>query len=134
MALQKMEHFLVLTDDIGATRDFYCEVLGLEEGVRPPLGFPGYWVYLGDTPVIHIAEWESYTDHSERLGIPVTRRAGSTGSFDHIAFNGSGTEDMRRKLDALGVPYSVNDVPAAGLVQLFLDDPNGVKIELNFRD
>src|SRR5262245_55334798 len=52
MPLTKMEHYLVLTKDIDATRDFYCRVLGMSDGFRPPLGFPGYWLYLGDTAVI----------------------------------------------------------------------------------
>ncbi len=51
MPLTKMEHYLVLTKDIDATRDFYCRVLGMKDGFRPPLGFPGYWLYLGETPV-----------------------------------------------------------------------------------
>ena len=32
-----------------------------------------------------------------------------------------------------GVPAVANDVPAAGIRQLFLEDPNGVRIELNVR-
>ena len=48
MPLDKIEHYLVLTDDIDATRDFYVEALGMRVGPRPPLGFPGYWVYVGD--------------------------------------------------------------------------------------
>ncbi len=39
MPLTKMEHYLVLTDDIDATRDFYCQALGMHVGFRPPLGF-----------------------------------------------------------------------------------------------
>ena len=49
MPLTKLEHYLVLTDDIDATRDFYVEALGMQVGFRPPLGFPGHWVYIGDT-------------------------------------------------------------------------------------
>ena len=71
MPLTKMEHYLVLTADIEATRDFYCRALGMQVGFRPPLEFPGYWLYVGDTPCIHIAEWQTYTAHSLRQGIPV---------------------------------------------------------------
>jgi catechol 2,3-dioxygenase-like lactoylglutathione lyase family enzyme len=132
MPLNLMEHYLVLTDDIEQTRDFYMEVLGLEDGFRPELGFPGYWLYLKATPALHIAEWETYTDHSNKLGIPVTTRAEGTGAFDHIAFNGSDPDAMLSVLDAQSIPYERNDVPHAKLVQVFLNDPNGVKIELNF--
>lgn len=132
MPLNLMEHYLVLTDDIEQTRGFYLEVLGLEDGFRPELGFPGYWLYLKAIPVLHIAEWETYTDHSNKLGIPVTTRAEGTGAFDHIAFNGSDPDAMLSVLDAQSIPYERNDVPHAKLVQLFLNDPNGVKIEMNF--
>jgi catechol 2,3-dioxygenase-like lactoylglutathione lyase family enzyme len=133
MPLTRLEHYLVLTDDVDATRDFYRDVLGLVVGKRADLGFAGYWLYLGEVPVIHIAEWASYTSHSQRSGIPVTTRAEGTGSFDHVAFNGSDADEMIARLDARGIPYHRNDVPVANLVQLFLYDPNGVKVELNYR-
>lgn len=133
MPLHLLEHFLVMTDDVDATRDFYRDVLGFRDGKRPELGFLGYWLYLGDTPVIHIADWQTYTEHSRQLGIPVTTRAASTGVFDHVAFNGSNAQEMIRHLQALGIPFERNDVPGIGLVQLFLNDPNGLKLELNYR-
>ena len=132
MPLNKMEHYLVLTDDIDATRAFYIDILGLEDGFRPPLEFPGYWLYLAQTPVLHIAEWDTYTRHSKSLGIPVTTRAKGTGAFDHIAFNGTAPEEMIERLEIAGIPYDCNEVPHAGLMQLFLNDPNGIKIELNY--
>jgi catechol 2,3-dioxygenase-like lactoylglutathione lyase family enzyme len=131
MPLTKMEHFLVLTHDIEKTRKFYCDVLGLLVGWRPPLAFLGYWLYLGDIPCVHIGEWNSYTAHSLDLGIPVTTPAPGTGPLDHIAFNGSDFEEIRERLDKHGVRYSLNVVPENGLRQLFLEDPNAVKIELN---
>jgi catechol 2,3-dioxygenase-like lactoylglutathione lyase family enzyme len=133
MPLHKLEHYLVMTNDIDATRDFYRDVIGLTVGFRADLGFPGHWLYIGDTPVIHIAEWETYTVHSNKLGIPVTTRAPGTGPLDHVAFNGSDANEMARKLDKLGIAYHRHEVPHVGLTQLFLNDPNGLKIELNYR-
>jgi len=132
MPLNLMEHYLVLTDDIDATREFYLDVLGLEDGFRPELGFPGYWLYLNTTPVLHIAEWLTYTAHSNKMGIPVSTRSDSTGAFDHIAFNGTDPDETITCLEKYSIPFERNDVPHAGLVQLFLNDPNGIKIELNF--
>jgi catechol 2,3-dioxygenase-like lactoylglutathione lyase family enzyme len=102
-------------------------------GFRPPLGFPGYWVYVGETPCIHIAEWQTYTAHSLEQGIPVSSRAGGTGPLDHIAFNAHDYDDVLGRLQAYGVPATPNDVPGGTLRQLFLQDPNGVKIEINVR-
>ena len=131
MPLTKMEHFLVLTDDIERTRAFYCEVLGMTVGPRPPLAFAGYWLYVGEVPCVHIGDWQSYTTHSHELGIPVTIPAPGTGPVDHIAFNGSNYEEIRACLERHGVGFSLNVVPQNGLRQLFLQDPNGVKIEIN---
>ena len=133
MPLTKLEHFLVLTADIDATRDFYCHALGMRAGHRPTLGFPGHWVYVGETPCIHIAEWQTYTAHSQALGIPVSTRAKGTGPVDHIAFNGQDYDEVVARLEKYGVRTERNDVPGGMLRQLFLTDPNGVKIEINIR-
>jgi len=131
MPLTRLEHFLVLSRDIDATRDFYCDVLGLREGFRPPLGFPGYWLYLGDTPCIHIAEWQTYTAHSQGRDIPVSEPAPGTGAVDHLAFNATDYDEIVQRLAAHGVTAHRNVTHANGLRQLFLFDPNGVKIEIN---
>ncbi len=39
MPLHKLEHYLVMTNDIDATRDFYRDVIGLTVGFRAELGF-----------------------------------------------------------------------------------------------
>jgi catechol 2,3-dioxygenase-like lactoylglutathione lyase family enzyme len=131
MPLTQLEHYLVLTDDIDATRDFYCNALGMREGPRPPLGFSGYWVYLREVPCIHIADWHSYRAHSEATGIAISARAAGTGPLDHIAFNAVDYESVKARLQANGIVVAENLVPGAGLRQLFLSDPNGVKIEIN---
>jgi catechol 2,3-dioxygenase-like lactoylglutathione lyase family enzyme len=133
MPLTQLEHYLVLTDDLDKTRDFYCLALGLRCGPRPPLGFPGYWLYLGDVPCIHVAEWLSYRAHSIAAGIATSQRAAGTGPVDHIAFNAVDCEAVKARLSAHGVEFAQNEVPGARLTQLFLNDPNGVKVEINVR-
>ena len=132
MPLTRMEHFLVMTDDVDATRNFYRDVLGFQEGFRPDLGFLGHWLYLGDTPCIHIADWATYTAHSNRLGIPVTKPAPGTGPLDHVAFNGSDYDDLIDRLRRHAVAHHPHDSPGIGLRQIFLNDPNGLKLELNY--
>ncbi len=131
MALTKMEHLLVLTDDIEETRGFYCGVLGLEEGERPPLEFPGYWLYLGGVPCVHVAEREAYSAHVQTLGLGASAASEGTGAVDHIAFSGSDYEVIAARLRRNGVEAVENTIPAAGLRQLFVRDPNGVRIEIN---
>src|SRR5919112_5909009 len=81
MAVGGLQHLLVLTDDIDATRDFWCGALELEQGERPPLEFPGYWLYAGGVPCVHVAERAAYEAHSESIGIPASELP-----VDHVAF------------------------------------------------
>jgi catechol 2,3-dioxygenase-like lactoylglutathione lyase family enzyme len=134
VALTGMEHYLVLTKDIDATRDFYQDALGMTQGFRPPLEFPGYWMYIGLTPVIHIAEWAAYTAHSTAKDIPVTAPAASTGAFDHVAFNAQDFDEVLARLARHGVTPARNLRSRSGMRQLFVFDPNGVKLEINFRN
>jgi catechol 2,3-dioxygenase-like lactoylglutathione lyase family enzyme len=126
MPLTRMDHLLVLTDDIEGTKDFWCRALGLEVGERPPLEFPGHWLYMEGVPCIHVADRDAYTAHSERLGIPA-----SPAAVDHVAFNGNDYEEAIARLEREGVAARTNVVPGAGLRQLFIEDPNGLKIEIN---
>jgi catechol 2,3-dioxygenase-like lactoylglutathione lyase family enzyme len=133
LALGHIEHFLVLSDDMDGTRDFYERVLGLVDGERPPLPFPGYWLYLGDVPAVHVADRAAYEAHVENAGTGVSTAAGSTGAVDHIAFSASGYDELRARLAEHGVAAAENEIPGV-MRQLFIQDPNGVRLELNVRD
>ena len=124
MSLGHIEHFLVLSDDMDGTRDWYVRVLGLVVGDRPPLPFAGYWLYLGGVPVVHVADRSAYEAHAAWTG---------GGALDHIAFSATGYEELRSRLAAAGVEAVENEVPGV-MRQLFLEDPNGVRLELNVRD
>jgi catechol 2,3-dioxygenase-like lactoylglutathione lyase family enzyme len=125
MALERLDHVLVLTDDLEATKAFYSDALGLEVGERPPLEFPGYWLYLGGVPCLHIADRAAYEAHAKTLGLQVGN------AVDHLAFTGAGYDQVAERLEAAGVDAVTNTVPGAGLRQLFLTDPNGVRVEVN---
>ena len=134
MTVTEMEHVLVLSDDVEATREFYCDIVGLRVGERPPLEFRGYWLYAGDTACLHIAERHSYLTHAASLGLAISREPPGTGPVDHIAFNANDYDGVRQRLTTKGVRSVRNRVPAAGLRQLFFEDPNGVRVEINVRD
>ena len=131
MPLNGMEHVLVLADDIEATRDFYCEALGMQVGDRPHLAFPGHWLYIEGVPCIHVADREAYAAHARSIGVPVSPRADGTGAVDHLAFNGNDYDAVVARLRRTGISPAQNVVPGVGLRQLFFSDPNGVKIEIN---
>ena len=90
-------------------------------------------MYLGDEPVLHLAEGgaEVSENRMKYLGQQSTAVSGS-GVVDHVAFRATGLQDMINHLDAKGVGYTKRQVDDQGLFQLFLMDPNDVKVELNF--
>jgi catechol 2,3-dioxygenase-like lactoylglutathione lyase family enzyme len=56
-----------------------------------------------------------------------------TGAFDHVAFHGDDFEGMRARLKDTGVIFKERVVPGGRLKQLFVPDPEGVLVEINFR-
>jgi len=84
MPLGALQHYTIEPSDLEATKTFYCDVLGLENGDRPPLGFPGYWLYSGGVATVHLLG-----ERKPREGIVVrgtAKKFDNTGRFDHIAF------------------------------------------------
>ena len=105
-------------------RDFYCEVVGLEVGHRPPFRSFGYWLYAGEQAVLHLSE----SSPAEN------RPSAPQGTFDHAAFRCIGRQAYEDELSRRGIKYRVAVVPATQLLQIFFSDPAGNGIELNFED
>jgi catechol 2,3-dioxygenase-like lactoylglutathione lyase family enzyme len=119
--IEGMNHFTITAGDREATLGFYCGLLGFVEGPRPELGFPGAWLYApgGTQALLHI-----YWDRP----LPEPR----TGVIDHMAFSARGLAAVKRQVEAAGLPYRLQQQAGAGTWQLFLHDPNGAKVELDF--
>lgn len=103
-------------------RAFYCEVVGLTVGERPPLRRFGYWLYAGDKPVLHLSEAD---DAESRSRTAVT-------TFAHAAFNSTGRAEFVERLRARGIAFRTGHVPQLDLDQLFFHDPAGNGVELQF--
>ncbi|MFQ5785394.1 MAG: VOC family protein [Alphaproteobacteria bacterium] len=119
MMIETLDHFTVATNDLDASRGFYVGLLGLVEGERPPFETPGAWLYGGAAPLVHLVVREG-------------GGAASTGALDHIAFRARGLADMVARLEAAGLAYRLQRVPGPGLRQVFVTDPDGVRVELTF--
>jgi catechol 2,3-dioxygenase-like lactoylglutathione lyase family enzyme len=129
MSIAGLAHCSVRTHDLEASRRFYAEVLGLRVGYRPPFDFPGLWLYAGDEAIVHIIAVDRGT--KDDLGERDTAKGG-TGAFDHIAFAATGLVELRARCTARGIAFRERTVPALELHQMFLTDPDGVTIELNY--
>ncbi len=123
MGLNALHHVTVQTDDLDQTRDFYRDILGLEVGFRPDLDFPGYWLYCGGVPVVHLVP------RANAIG---GGPSDDTGCFDHFAFLASDFAAIKARLEANGVNYRENHIAKPPIDQLFFPDPNRVMVELNF--
>ncbi|MBL8326606.1 MAG: dioxygenase [Rubrivivax sp.] len=123
--IQGMNHFTIAAEDRAQTLGFYCGLLGLVEGPRPDLGFPGTWLYPqgGNQAVLHI-----YWDRP----MPAQR----TGVIDHMAFTASNLKTVKARFDERGLKYDLRRQAGTGdrlgVWQLFSIDPNGAKVELDF--
>lgn len=126
MPLNALNHYTLRPVDLEATKDFYADVLGLPIGYRPPLGFPGYWLYCGDVPTVHLIG-----PRAGEVGLP-DRHVQPTGLLDHIAFSCTGLAEMKANLAGRGLSYQERVIPRDRQTQLFLHDPDGLAVELNF--
>ena len=124
--MEQLHHALVLTDNLAVTRAFYVDALGFtEDADRPPLPFNGFWLTLGGDACIHVADRSEYDAFVTTMGLRP-----SEGSVDHLAFRRVDHDALAARIEAAGVEAVRNDVPGV-FRQLFVTDPNGVRIELN---
>ena len=133
MPLSHIEHVLIQTADIARTVEWYVRVLGMRAGFTPDFRFPVQWLYLGERDVVHVTEGGANTSENRKryVGQQSTATQGS-GAIDHIAFRCTGLAETLAHLRAEGVDFKERQVNDQGLYQLFLFDPNGIKVELNF--
>lgn len=137
MAITKLAHYSIRTMDLERSCAFYERILGFRRGYRPPFDFPGVWLYMGDDEqdfgTVHIIGIDpdnpaGLTAYLGDKALPAT----GTGTVDHIAFLAKGVTEMWKTLRAEGIAWRDRTVPGLGLHQVFIEDPSGVTIELNY--
>jgi catechol 2,3-dioxygenase-like lactoylglutathione lyase family enzyme len=124
MPVQRLDHINLRASGsaFAALRDFYCRVVGLRIGARPPLQSEGLWLYAGDTAIVHLVE------------APGTPRGG-TGhgtALDHVAFGCSDLQATLGRLSNLGAAHTVQVQTVTGQTLVRLEDPCGLRVELVF--
>jgi catechol 2,3-dioxygenase-like lactoylglutathione lyase family enzyme len=146
MDIKRIDHYSIRTLDVEASRKFYTEVIGLRVGPRPPFNFPGLWLYRDEPPtdldhaagnygIVHIMGVDLANPQGliDTVGyVDPDTLHGGTGALDHIALAVTGREEMIERCRRAQVSFFERTVPTLGLHQVFIKDPNGVTIELNF--
>ena len=120
--LVNIDHYNICapSDQLNVLKAFYVEVLGLSVGHRPSLGKNGYWLYQGKNALLHL---------SEDNAIDITQTGGC---FNHIAFRCQGVRETLDTLKSEQVEYELREIPDLNQIQIFLRDPCGIRVELNF--
>jgi len=119
MPLGRLDHVNIRTANLLAMTDFYCRVLGMEQGWRPPFDFPGAWLYADGHPFVHL--------------VGVARQpAGGEPRLEHFAFSATGMAAFTARLEAEGIDYRPAKVPGTAITQINLFDPDGNHIHVDF--
>lgn len=121
-----IQHVAIKTQDLEATNKFYTEVLGMTLAFRPEFDFPGSWLNMGST-MFHVMAGYAGLDRDGKS-------PNGSASVDHIALEAQGFDDFRRNFVKHDLDWRQFDIPEVGLWQLFVHDPNGILIELNFAE
>jgi catechol 2,3-dioxygenase-like lactoylglutathione lyase family enzyme len=140
MPIGRLDHYSIRTLDLAASERFYTQIMGFQVGPRPPFKFPGIWLYNGapqpgSNGVVHIIgidlnDMQGLVDY---LGdVDIEKLKDGTGTLDHIAFLATGRDELVARCAQHGVVIRERTVPSLGLHQVFMEDPSGVTIELNY--
>lgn len=142
--IRQLDHYNIRTFKIDETVRFYVDILGLRDGPFMAPRSMGAWLYdMTDRPVVHLIAIDPddpepaigrIRERLEGLGAEIdTSTWTGGGAVDHVAFECEDYDGQVAKLEERGIPYRESFVPQINLRQIFINDPNGVTLELNFR-
>jgi catechol 2,3-dioxygenase-like lactoylglutathione lyase family enzyme len=123
MPLVAFDHVNIRTVHLDTMVAWYEKVLGLVTGPRPEFPVPGAWLYLGETCVLHLIEADP---------APMVHADGESLRMEHIAFRAEGMAGFIATLEADAIPYKLFPFEALDIVLVFLRDPDGNRIHVDF--
>ena len=119
--VSELNHVNIETTDIDRSDSFYNNVLGPISGERPNFDRPGYRMCKDNVPIIHII-----SPLRENKLLAGSKHA----AISHFALRIKGFEAMREHLTDLSISYTETSVPSSNRPQFFINDPDGVVVEL----
>lgn len=123
MPLTAFDHVNIRTVNLDKMVAWYEDVLGLRSGARPEFSVPGAWLYLGDTCVLHLIEADP---------APMEHAEGESLRMEHIAFRAEGQDRFLAHLEERGVAYKLFPFEALETVLVFIRDPDGNRLHVDF--
>lgn len=130
MRVNALDHVNIQTFRLAETVKFYAGVLDLAPRDPPPPLDPNLvqWMYDAEyRAIFHLTTPGSIMGDGGARELPT-----DTGPVHHVALNCSGHDAMVERLTSLGLDHTLNHVTAIDLKQIFVRDPNGVLLELNY--
>ena len=119
--LDSLDHITVITKDLKKTKDFYVNILGMNiDYNRPPFKFEGIWLSLNNRAVVHIVVKNEHVINENLLP-----------TLDHVAFRAKDMKKIKLNLKKNSISYEEKVTPDNKISQIFLKDPNGIKIEIS---
>ena len=128
MKLTRLDHSALIVRDLEKTRHFYGTVLGLEEVPRPSsFKFGGCW-FAGPGFELHFILEKDTTSPAGWIDAGPGLKSGLA---HHLAFAVEDLDEATRTLQHHGIPLSAGPFQRGdGIVQIYVDDPDGHFIEL----
>ena len=130
MAVNGLDHINIQTRNLADTVRFFADVLDLTPG-DPPRGLDPariQWMFDGSGRALFHLSTAGSLQAGDASG------GEDTGALHHVALDCSGHAAMIERLEKLGIVYRTTAVPSIDLKQVFIHEPNGVLLELNFRN
>lgn len=133
MIVEALDHVNLRTPDVTGTAAFFAELLELQVQPSPGTDDPEKALWICDgagRAIIHLARPDIAYPWEPEAGVPAV--APGSGRVHHVALRCVGYDGLRERLVQRGTAFHANDIPQVSLRQLFVSDPNGVLLELNF--
>lgn len=116
MKIKEINHIALFVKDLGASKEFYGNVLELPEVPRPAFDFEGAWYALGRHTLHLIA------GRTDEIIVSGSRR-------NHVALEVEDIQECEVFLKAKNISMVGPKMRPDGIPQIFIQDPDGYWME-----